>query len=79
MTNDHKLLKALKTIATIPLWGEPITNPEHGDKKELAAFGEYDLENDLYQPCMDAESSWLTYAVEIARAAVEAESDAIQV
>ncbi len=72
MTHDQKLLKALKAIATIPLWGEPIINPEHGDKEELAEFGEYDLENDSYQPSIDAESSWLTYAVETARAALEA-------
>jgi hypothetical protein len=72
MTNDQKLLKALKAIAAILLWGEPITSPEHGEKEELAEFGEYDLENDSYQPSIDAESSWLTYAVETARAALEA-------
>ncbi|MDF0665673.1 MAG: hypothetical protein P0119_06305 [Nitrospira sp.] len=78
MTTDEKLLNPLKAIATIPLWGEPITNPEHGDKEELAEFGEYDLDNDLYQPSVDAESSWLTYAVETARAAFEDETEAIR-
>lgn len=78
MTTDQKLLKALKAIATIPLWGEPITNPEHWGKEELAEFGEYDLENDLYQPSVGAESSWLNNAVETTRGAIEAEIDAIQ-
>nr|WP_281722617.1 hypothetical protein [Nitrosomonas nitrosa] len=41
-------------------------------------FGEYDLENDSYQPSVDVESSWLTYAVQTARAAIEDESDAIK-
>lgn len=26
MTTDQKILKALKAIAAIPLWGEPIIN-----------------------------------------------------
>lgn len=75
MTNERKQLDALRAIAAIPLWGEPITNPEHGDKKELAEIGEYDLEEDAYNPCCDAESSWLSYAVETARAAIKDEGD----
>jgi hypothetical protein len=67
MTDEQRLWDVLRIIAAIPLWGEPITNPEHGDKKELAERGEYDLSVDAYEPCCDAESFWLGYAVETAR------------
>jgi hypothetical protein len=67
MTNEARLLDALMIIAAIPLWGERIKNPEHGDKNELAQRGEYDLGNDAYEPCCDAEADWLGYAVETAR------------
>lgn len=70
MTNEQMLQNAIRTIAAIPLWGEPITNPEHGDKSELAAIGEYDLEEDAYNPCCSAESDWLSHAVATARAAL---------
>lgn len=75
MTKECKRLAALKAIAAIPLWGEPITNLDHGDKNQLAQDGEYDLENDMYNPCCDAESSWLSYAVETARAALKDKDD----
>lgn len=71
MLKEQELLNALKTIAAIPLWGEPITNPAHGDKNELAEIGEYDLQADTYEPCRDAESSWLQHAVETAREALK--------
>lgn len=81
MTDEQKLLEALRTIAAVPLWGEPITNTEHGDKSELAERGEYDLHADAYEPCCDAESYWLGYAVETAREALAfmAYSDAVDV
>lgn len=52
-----KRLQALRRIAGIPLWGEPITDPEQGDKQELAEGREYDLANDRYEPSCDSESS----------------------
>lgn len=78
MTKEQKQLDALKAIASIPLWGEPITNPKQGDKEELAERGEYDLEHDMYNPCCDAESSWLSHAVETARAALNDADDPTQ-
>lgn len=67
----RKQMEALRRIADIPLWGEPVTRPEQGDKEQFADAGEYDLENDCYEPSCDAESDWLRYAVETAREAIE--------
>jgi hypothetical protein len=70
MKPEQKHIDALKRIAAIPLWGEPISDPALGDKHELADQGEYDLESDHYEPSIDAESSWLRHAVETAREAL---------
>lgn len=78
ITEDYparKRMEALRRIADIPLWGEPITDPEQADKQQLAEVGEYDLENDCYEPSCDAESEWLRVAVETARGALDEESD----
>lgn len=63
-----RLLDALTKIAAIPLWGEPIA----GDhlKAKLIDAGEYDREQDEFEPSADTESAYLREAVEIARAAL---------
>lgn len=66
-SSDCPFQRTLAEIAAIPLWGEPITDPHYGDKEELADRCEYDLENDCYEPSADAEASWLSHAVELAR------------
>ena len=44
----------------------------------FAKVGEYDLENDSYQQTIDDVCCWLSFAVETVRAAIKAESKAIQ-
>jgi hypothetical protein len=61
-------LAALRTIAAIPLWGEPISDP--GVKAELILSAEYDAELEEFNPSADTESSYLRDAVEHARAAI---------
>src|SRR5690242_4286649 len=61
------LLKALETIAAIPLWGEPIADADL--KTEYSEAAEYDLELDQFEPSVDTESTYLRDAVETAREA----------
>lgn len=63
------LLKALETIAAIPLWGEPIAN--QAIKDEFIHSGEYDAGENEFNPSADTESSYLREAVETAREALE--------
>ena len=68
--NATELLKALKTIADTPLWGERIE--DEALKNELAEVCEYDLEDDEYTPSGDTEHDQLRDVVETARAAMAA-------
>ena len=63
------LLKALETIAAIPLWGEPIADPDL--KAGYSEAAEYDLELDEFNPSGDTESTYLRDAVEAAREALK--------
>lgn len=62
------LKTALQRIAAIPLWGEPIADPDL--RADLALRSEYDLELDEFEPSCDTESSQLRDAVETAREAL---------
>ena len=63
------LLKALETIAAIPLWGEPIAN--QALKDEFIYSVEYDADENEFNPSGDTESAYLREAVETAREALE--------
>lgn len=63
-----RLLDALTKIAAIPLWGESIADDHL--KAELIDAGEYDREQDEFEPSADTESAYLREAVEMARAAL---------
>lgn len=63
-----RFLDALTKIAAIPLWGEPIADDHL--KAELLDAGEYDREQDEFEPSADTESAYLREAVEMARAAL---------
>lgn len=69
-TDDCPLLKALRTIAAIPLWGEPMTDVAL--KAEYIDTSQYDVGEDAFNPCVDTESSYLQDAVETARKALAA-------
>jgi len=62
-------LKALETIAAIPLWGEPIADADL--KAEYSDHAEYDLELNEFNPSVDTESTYLRDAVETAREALK--------
>ncbi len=63
----EQMEEALKRIAAISLWGEPIANPDA--REELRAQGQYNDEEG-YQPSADDESTLLRDAVEEARKAL---------
>lgn len=63
-----ELLRVLRDIAGIPLWGEAI--PDDQLRAELTAAGEYDAKLDEYEPSADSEGSTLRETVEQARAAI---------
>jgi len=63
------LLKALETIAAIPLWGEPIA--DQALKDEFIYSGEYDAGENEFNPSGDTESTYLHDAVQTAREALE--------
>ena len=64
-----RLLDALRKIAAIPLWGEPLT--DQALRAEYVYVGEYDAEADEFNPSGDTESTNLHDAVQIARAALQ--------
>ena len=64
------LLEALHAIAAIPLWGEELPASMLSIKQDLIEQHEFDVESQTYEPCADAESSYLQHAVETARAAL---------
>ena len=64
------LLKALETIAAIPLWGEPVADQALRD--DFIHSGEYDSEENEFTPSGDTESTYLCDAVETARKALKA-------
>jgi hypothetical protein len=66
--NAANMLAALQEIAKTPLWGERIEDED--TRSTLADAGEYDLDDDEYNPCGDAEHDQLRDAVEAARAAI---------
>jgi len=66
--NAAAMLAALKEIAKTPLWGERIEDEDI--KNTLAEAGEYDLDDDEYNPSGDAECEQLRDAVEAARTAI---------
>lgn len=57
--------KALKIIASTPLWGERIEEKDLRD--EYADSGEYSREDDEFTPSGDTECNMLRDAVELAR------------
>jgi hypothetical protein len=65
-----KLLAALKRIAAMPLWGEPI--PPGDIRNDYVFAGEYDIGEDSFNPSCDTESTQLRDAVEEARAVLAA-------
>ena len=64
------LLKALETIAAIPLWGEPID--DQSLKDDYIHSGEYDAKENEFNPSGDTESTCLHDAVVTAREALKA-------
>lgn len=52
----------LENISNMTLWGEQFLKPE--DKAEAASAGEYDKDQDCYNPSADSESTMLREAVE---------------
>ena len=62
------LLKALETIAAIPLWGEPIA--DQALKDEFIYSGEYDAGENEFNPSGDTEFHILHDAVQTARDAL---------
>ena len=62
------LLKTLREIAQIPLYGEPLPDSMADLKADMIRDGEYDEADQSYTPCVDTESTHLQYAVETARA-----------
>lgn len=67
-TAAPELVRALREIAAIPLWGESI--PPGLLRDDYAESAQYDLAEDSFEPCCDTESSQLRDAVETARVAV---------
>jgi hypothetical protein len=63
------LLKALETIAAIPLWGEPLA--DQALKDDFIHSGEYDTQENEFTPSGDTESTYLRDAVETAREALK--------
>lgn len=63
-----ELVRALRTIAETPLWGESI--PPGPVRDDYAETDQYDLAADSFDPCCDTECEQLRDAVETARLAL---------
>ena len=79
ITNTYKLIPflekalkedttALERIAKTPLWGEPL--PTGHLRSEYEESGEYETEDNAFNPSCDTESSYLRDCVEEARKAL---------
>jgi hypothetical protein len=66
MTNTER--QALEEIASITLWGEPMTDEEM--RQTAIEASEYDEQENEYHPSGDTETNMLRYAVETAREAI---------